>query len=56
LLLTTVVALTLGLASGTSFWEAAILGNLAASIVVRQFSTTTTALEMKTALQALLEE
>ncbi|PIG91708.1 D-glycero-beta-D-manno-heptose-7-phosphate kinase [Gloeocapsopsis sp. IPPAS B-1203] len=54
---TVVAALTLGLASGASFWEAAILGNLAASIVVRQFgTTTTTALEMKTALQALLEE
>lgn len=54
---TVVAALTLGLVAGASFWEAAVLGNLAASIVVRQFgTTTTTASEMKAALQALLEE
>jgi len=54
---TVVAALTLGLTAGASFWEAAVLGNLAASIVVRQFGTTTTiASEMKAALQTLLEE
>ncbi len=54
---TVVAGLTLGLTAGASFWEAAILGNLAASIVVQQFGTTTTTTsEMKAALQALLEE
>jgi rfaE bifunctional protein kinase chain/domain len=54
---TVVAALTLSLTAGASFWEAAVLGNLAASIVVRQFGTTTTTpSEMKAALQALLEE
>ncbi|MBE9181301.1 D-glycero-beta-D-manno-heptose-7-phosphate kinase [Oculatella sp. LEGE 06141] len=54
---TVVAALTLGLTAGASVWEAAILGNLAASIVVRQFGTATTSIEeMKLALQALLEE
>jgi rfaE bifunctional protein kinase chain/domain len=54
---TVVAALTLALASGGSFWQAAVLGNLAASIVVRQFgTTTTTAQEMREALQNLLEE
>jgi rfaE bifunctional protein kinase chain/domain len=54
---TVVAALTLGLTAGASFWEAAVLGNLAASIVVRQFGTTATiASEMKAALQTLLEE
>ncbi len=53
---TVVAALTLGLIAGASFWEAAILGNLAASIVVRQFGTTTTSTsQMKAALQGLLE-
>ena len=53
---TVVAALTLGLVAGASFWEAAVLGNLAASIVVRQFgTTTTTASQMKAALQVLLE-
>lgn len=52
---TVVAALTLGLVAGASLWEAAILGNLAASIVVRQFGTaTTTVAEIKTALQTLL--
>lgn len=54
---TVVAALTLGLTAGASAWEAAVLGNLAASIVVRQFGTTTTTpTEMKMALQALLDE
>ncbi|NES81857.1 MAG: D-glycero-beta-D-manno-heptose-7-phosphate kinase [Moorea sp. SIO2B7] len=54
---TVVAALTLSLCAGASFWEAAVLGNLAASIVVRQFGTaTTTPEEMKEALQILLEE
>jgi D-glycero-beta-D-manno-heptose-7-phosphate kinase len=52
---TVVAALTLGLCAGANAWEAAVLGNLAASIVVRQFgTTTTTADEMKAALHALL--
>lgn len=54
---TVVAALTLSLCRGASFWEAAVLGNLAASIVVRKFGTaTTTPDEMNAALQALLEE
>lgn len=54
---TVVAALTLGLTSGGEFHEAAILGNLAASIVVRQFGTaTTTPAEMKEALETLLSE
>jgi len=54
---TVVAALTLSLCAGASFWEAAVLGNLAASIVVRQFGTaTTTPHEIKAALQALLDE
>lgn len=54
---TVVAALTLSLCMGASFWEAAVLGNLAASIVVRQFGTATTSVEeMKAALQVLLEE
>jgi rfaE bifunctional protein kinase chain/domain len=54
---TVAAALTLGLTSGASAWEASVLGNLAASIVVRQFGTTTTTpIEMKMALHALLEE
>ncbi len=36
---TVVAALTLALNAGGSFWEAAVLGNLAASLVVRQFGT-----------------
>lgn len=53
---TVVAALTLSLCAGASFWEAAVLGNLAASIVVRQFGTaTTTTTEMKEALQLLLD-
>lgn len=54
---TVVAALTLGLCVGASIWEAAVLGNLAASIVVRQFGTATTNVEeLKFALQYLLEE
>jgi rfaE bifunctional protein kinase chain/domain len=54
---TVVAALTLGLILGASAWEAAVLGNLAASIVVRQFGTTpTTQTEMQDALNTLLEE
>jgi bifunctional ADP-heptose synthase (sugar kinase/adenylyltransferase) len=42
---------------GASSWVAAVLGNLAASIVVRQFGTaTTTPVQMKAALQTLLKE
>ena len=53
---TVVAALTLALGAGASCWEAAVLGNLAASLVVRQFGTaTTTIAEMKEALQSLLE-
>lgn len=53
---TVVAALTLGLACDATLWEAAVLGNLAASIVVRQFGTSTTTIaEMATALQNLLE-
>lgn len=54
---TVVAALTLSLCMGATFWEAAVLGNLAASIVVRQFGTATTSVEeMKAALRVLLEE
>jgi len=53
---TVVAALTLALIAGASFWEAAVLGNLAAGIVVRHFGTaTTTPAEMKAALQLILE-
>ncbi|WP_448564991.1 bifunctional heptose 7-phosphate kinase/heptose 1-phosphate adenyltransferase [Trichothermofontia sp.] len=53
---TVVAALTLALIVGASAWEAAILGNLAASLVVRQFGTsTTTPLAIQAALQALLK-
>lgn len=54
---TVAAALTLGLTAGASPWEAVVLGNLAASIVVRQFGTTTTTpTDMRVALQRLLEE
>ncbi|BAI90644.1 ADP-heptose synthase homolog [Limnospira platensis NIES-39] len=54
---TVVAALTLALSVGASFWEAAVLGNLAASLVVRQFGTATTSIaEMKEALRSLLED
>ncbi|MCA1903505.1 MAG: D-glycero-beta-D-manno-heptose-7-phosphate kinase, partial [Cyanobacteria bacterium KgW148] len=45
------------LAAGGSYVEGAILGNLAASIVVRQFGTSTTnPIVMEEALLQLLEE
>ncbi|MCW6037877.1 bifunctional hydroxymethylpyrimidine kinase/phosphomethylpyrimidine kinase [Spirulina subsalsa FACHB-351] len=54
---TVVAALTLALCAGGSAWEAAVLGNLAASLVVRQFGTaTTTVEEMKEALGLLVEK
>lgn len=54
---TVVAALTLALCVGATFWEAAVLGNLAASLVVRQFGTATTSVaEMGDALQTLLDE
>lgn len=54
---TVVAALTLSLCAGASVWEAAILGNLAASIVIRKFGTsTTTPEEIKSALETLLDE
>ncbi|NJK37025.1 MAG: D-glycero-beta-D-manno-heptose-7-phosphate kinase [Oscillatoriales cyanobacterium RM2_1_1] len=52
---TVVAALTLGLCSGASLWEAAVLGNLAASLVVRQFGTATTTTDaMAETLRSLL--
>jgi rfaE bifunctional protein kinase chain/domain len=54
---TVVAALTLSLCAGASVWEAAVLGNLAASIVIRKFGTsTTTPEEIKSALETLLDE
>ena len=54
---TVVAAMTLALCVGASGWEAAVLGNLAASIVVRQFGTaTTTVEEMKEALKAMIDD
>ncbi len=54
---TVVAALSLTLAAGGSYVEGAILGNLAASIVVRQFGTSTTnPIVMEEALLQLLEE
>lgn len=53
---TVVAALTLALCAGADYWQAAVLGNLAASLVVRQFGTATTSVaELKTALTSLLE-
>lgn len=53
---TVVAALTLSLANQADYWSAATLGNLAASIVVRQFgTTTTTTAELAQALTKLLE-
>ncbi len=53
---TVVAALTLGLCAGASFQEAAILGNVAASLVVRQFGTaTTTQAEVKETLGSLCQ-
>ncbi|MGF1536580.1 MAG: bifunctional heptose 7-phosphate kinase/heptose 1-phosphate adenyltransferase [Elainellaceae cyanobacterium] len=54
---TVVAGLSLSLSVGASPWEAIVLGNLAASLVVRQFGTaTTSAAEMKAALAALLDK
>ncbi|ERN41114.1 ADP-heptose synthase, bifunctional sugar kinase/adenylyltransferase [Rubidibacter lacunae KORDI 51-2] len=54
---TVIAALTLAICAGGNFWEAAILGNLAASLVVRQFGTATTSTTaMQEALQVLIEE
>lgn len=54
---TVVAGLTLGLCSGCNYWQAAVLGNLAASLVVRQFGTaTTTAAALQEALRILLVE
>lgn len=54
---TVVAALTISLCAGATPWEAAVLGNLAASIVVRQFGTATTNIaEMKLGLQTLLDD
>lgn len=54
---TVVATLTLALLSGATPWEAAVLGNLAASIVVRVFGTATTNIEeIKEALLLFLEE
>jgi rfaE bifunctional protein kinase chain/domain len=52
---TVVSTLTLSLCLGSSLWEAAVLGNLAASIVIRQVGTaTTTPMEMKATLEELI--
>jgi rfaE bifunctional protein kinase chain/domain len=53
---TVAAALAIALALGATPWEASLLGNLAASIVVRQFGTATTNTdELATALQNLLD-
>jgi rfaE bifunctional protein kinase chain/domain len=53
---TVAAALTLAMCSGATLWEAIVLGNLAASLVVRHFGTATTSqTELKTALATLLE-
>ncbi|PSP18469.1 MAG: D-glycero-beta-D-manno-heptose-7-phosphate kinase [Cyanobacteria bacterium QS_8_64_29] len=53
---TVVAALTLALSAGASLWEAAVLGNLAASVVVRKFGTATaTVAEMQAALAHYLD-
>ena len=54
---TVVAALTISLCAGATAWEASVLGNLAASIVVRQFGTATTDVEaMKLGLQTILDD
>lgn len=54
---TVVAALTLSLCAGGTVWESAVLGNLAASIVVREFGTATTTIDqLKDALNLLLED
>mgnify|MGYP006252258653 FL=1 len=42
---TVVAALTLALGAGASTWEATVMGNLAASVVVRKFGTATTTVD-----------
>jgi D-glycero-beta-D-manno-heptose-7-phosphate kinase len=54
---TVVAALALAACAGATFWEAAVLGNLAASIVIRQVGTATTSpTEMKEVLAEILED
>ncbi|MBD2465407.1 D-glycero-beta-D-manno-heptose-7-phosphate kinase [Oscillatoria sp. FACHB-1407] len=54
---TVVAALTLALIAGATPWEAAILGNVAASLVIRQFGTaTTTVHDIRSTLNQLLEQ
>lgn len=54
---TVVAALTLALCAGATPWEASVLGNLAASIVVRVFGTATTNInQMKEAFLTFLDE
>lgn len=51
---TVIATLTLAMATGSSVVEAAVLGNLAASIVVKKYATATTTIdEMQEALQGL---
>jgi bifunctional ADP-heptose synthase (sugar kinase/adenylyltransferase) len=53
---TVAATLTLAMCGGATLWEAIVLGNLAASLVVRHFGTATTSqAELKTALATLLE-
>lgn len=53
---TVVAGLTLGLVLGATPWEAAVLGNLAASLVVRHIGTATTnSAELRATLKALVE-
>ena len=52
---TVVAGLTLALGAGASTWEAAVIGNLAASVVVRKFGTATTTVdELRETLQVLV--
>ncbi|WP_099238646.1 bifunctional heptose 7-phosphate kinase/heptose 1-phosphate adenyltransferase [Synechococcus sp. BDU 130192] len=54
---TVVAAWVLGFCAGATPWEATVLGNLGASIVVRTFGTATTSVtEMQETLQLLLDE
>jgi D-glycero-beta-D-manno-heptose-7-phosphate kinase len=53
---TVVAALTLSLCNDSDFWEASVIGNLAASIVIRQVGTATTSpTELKTTLAHILD-
>ena len=52
---TVVAALTLALGAGASTWEAVVIGNLAASVVVRKFGTATTTVdELRETLRVLV--